>query len=516
VCRGCQERNGYKVREAADGCVALAQVHEQVPDVIVMDVMMPNMDGLECTRALRADPETRDIPIIIVSALSRTEDILAGLQAGADEYISKPIRASELTLRVQSMARLHRERLHLLRSYEARGRQMKALTRLVEFCRAISLCESIDEILRETVATVADVLDCRRVSIMLPDQSALFLRVAHCLGIDDELVRAVCVPVGESISGKVFATGQPIVVNSEDETGSSRGCYEASYFASVPLISAPLDAAGQIVGVLNATETNAGQPFEDRDLEYIELISKVAGTAVHDLRMREARDQASDSIMVALASLAECRDNETGRHVERVTRFCHMLAETIRETEKYRDQIDDAFLHKLERSAPLHDIGKVAISDNILLFPGKLSNEQMAVMRTHAEIGARTIESLIARSPGVSFLEMARDIARHHHERYDGAGYPDGLRGSDIPLAARITAVADVYDALTTRRVYKEACSHETAYEIIVEGSGTAFDPDVVEAFVRRQASFKKLKEALTDTPASPAEAPKVPVLVAG
>jgi putative two-component system response regulator len=522
VCKGCLRRTGYRIREAQDGVDALEKVREHAPDVIIMDVMMPNMDGLECTRALRADAETRDIPIIVVSALSRTEDILAGLQAGADEYISKPIRSSELMLRVQSMARLNRERIDLLRSYEQRGRQMRILTRLVEFCRAIGVCKASEEILQQTVSAVADVMDCRRVSVMLPDAAEESLNIVSSIGLDRDLARTVRVRLGAPIAGEVFASGRPIVVNSTLEAGACGNDYSAPYFASIPLVSAPLDAAGRVVGVLNATEKAGGTPFETRDLEYIELISKVAGTALHDLRMREAHDQASDSIMVGLASLAECRDTDTGKHLDRVTQFCLLLARALRETEQYAEQIEDEFLYNLERAVPLHDIGKVAIPDGILQKPGKLTEDEMKIMRTHAEVGASTIESLMARAPGVCFLEMARDIARHHHERYDGCGYPDGLAGRRIPLAARIAAVADVYDALTTKRVYKEAFSHAKASAIIIEGSGTAFDPDVVEGFIQQEQAIAALAEALADVvphtngPAAPPAQAAQPVLSAG
>lgn len=501
ICKACLLRAGYQVREAADGCEALAQVGEEPPDLVIMDVMMPNMDGLECTRALRANPETRDIPIIIVSALSRTEDILAGLEAGADEYLSKPIRSSELILRVQSMARLQRERVDLLLSYEERGKQMRVLTRLVEFCRAVSHSMNSNAILEQTVAAVSDVTGCQRVSVMLPDEDDRFLRIVSARGVEQELVRSVKVPVGKPIAGQVYVAGRETVVNSENEIDVRSEDYDGSFFASVPLVSAPLDAAGRVVGVLNATEKSNRLPFEARDIEYIELISKVAGTALHDVSMREARDQASDSIMLALAKLAEYRDNDTGKHLDRVTRFCLMLAEELRHHDDYRDEIDEEFLYELERAVPLHDIGKVAVPDEILLFPGKLSDEQMAIMRTHTIAGASTIQALIERTPGVGFLRMATKIARYHHEWWDGTGYPTGLSGRDIPLPARITAVADVYDALTTRRVYKEAFSHETSAAIILEGSGTQFDPDIVDAFRRREKDFADLAESMADPP---------------
>jgi putative two-component system response regulator len=516
ICRGSLEKEGYHVREAVDGHDALTKTEEKHPDVIIMDVMMPNMDGLECTRTLRNNPDTQDIPIIIVSALSRTEDILAGLEAGADEYLSKPFRSSELVLRVQSMARLHRERMDLLLSYEHRGKQMKILSRLVEFCRSVSNSKSPHEILEYTVGAVADVTDCQRVSIMLPDPNEHYLTIVSSIGVDKELTHSVQVPLGEPISGQVYTTGRATVVNNETEAKHRFEDYDAPFFASIPLVSAPLDASGKVVGVLNTTEKRNGAPFETRDLEYIELISKVAGTAIHDLDMQEARNQASDSIMLGLAKLAEYRDNDTGRHLDRVTKFCLMLAETLREKDKFKAKIDDDFLSRLERSVPLHDIGKVAIPDEILLFPGKLNEEQRTIMQMHTIAGANTIQSLMEKAPGVDFLRMAMQIARCHHERFDGNGYPDGLRGEHIPLAARIVSVADVYDALTTKRVYKEAFSHGKSMTIILEGSGSQFDPEIVDAFLQREQDFAELARKLRDDQPVCNEVPKEIAAITG
>jgi putative two-component system response regulator len=143
----------------------------------------------------------------------------------------------------------------------------------------------------------------------------------------------------------------------------------------------------------------------------------------------------------------------------------------------------------------------VAVPDSVLLWPGRLSAEQMEIMRTHSIRGAAAIEWLIETAPGVPFLQMAADVARSHHERYDGAGYPDGLRGNAIPLAARIVAVADVYDALTTSRTYKQAYDHDKAMGIIIEGSGTCFDPDVVDAFVQLEREFAVLVADMADEP---------------
>jgi putative two-component system response regulator len=499
VCRGCLEREGYRVREARDGHEALAKVAEQHPDIILMDVMMPGIDGLECTRRIRANFETRDIPIIMISARTDATDIAAGLEAGADEYLTKPIRTNELILRVRSMARLHRERLDLLRSYEIRGEQTRILQCLLDFSRSVSFAHDLDEILKHTVAITAEVTGSRRVSIMLPDAERRFLLIAKSIGMDEELAGAIKVPVGEAIAGRVFTSQRSVVLNEPGEEKREEHTYDSHFFASVPLISTPLGTSTKTIGVLNATERVSKRPFEPHDLEYINLIANIAGSAIYRTFSRKARDQARDSIMVALAKLAEHRDRDTGKHVDRVTRYCLILAEQLRTTPEFRDQIDDAFMHDLERAAPLHDIGKAAIPDQILLKPGKLTAEEMDIMRSHANVGAETIQSVIERTPGASFLRMAAQIAGTHHEWYDGSSYPRGLRGAEIPLPARIAALADVYDAITTKRVYKEAVAHEKAVGIISGLSETQFDPAVVEAFLKRQKEFAALGAELVD-----------------
>ena len=499
LCRSCLTRAGYAVREAENGHKALADVAQVPPDVILMDVMMPEMDGLECTRQLKGNPDTRDIPVVIVSALTSSEDVRAGLEAGADEYLTKPIRTTELALRVRSMVRLYRERTDLLHSYEVRGEHMRILVSLVDFCRAIGTSRRIEQIMEHSVAAVSDVVRCRRVSIMLPDPERKRLTIAASLGIDEELAGSVQVPIGDGVSGKVFASGRAVVINDEKDAQLGFSAYDSPFFASVPLLAVPLAGAGTVEGVLNVTERCGGLPFEAHELEYIELIGQLAATAMQNISSRVAREQAGDSIMVALAKLAEHRDNDTGLHLDRVTRYCVLLSQELRTQDKYSRQIDDAFMYNLVRAVPLHDIGKVAIPDSILLHPGRLSDEQMAVMRTHSALGAKTIQSLIDRSPGVDFLHMAADIARYHHERFDGKGYPAGLAGEAIPLSARIASLADVYDALTTKRVYKDAFSHDKALTIIAEGSGSQFDPEVVEAFLTHADEFRRLAESMAD-----------------
>lgn len=215
-----------------------------------------------------------------------------------------------------------------------------------------------------------------------------------------------------------------------------------------------------------------------------ELVARVrTGARILSLETR-------DVAIFALAKLAESRDPETGAHLERVRSYCGILARSLQDDPRFEGQIDHEFVRMIYLTSPLHDIGKVGTPDCVLLKPGRLSEREFEVMKMHTVIAGETLDAALRAFPGVTFLQMARDIALTHHERWDGTGYPAGLVGEAIPLAGRIMALADVYDALTSKRVYKGAYPHETARSMIVAESGTHFDPRVVEAFLRCEAKF--------------------------
>jgi putative two-component system response regulator len=212
-----------------------------------------------------------------------------------------------------------------------------------------------------------------------------------------------------------------------------------------------------------------------------------------------------DVAIFALAKLAESRDPETGAHLERVRTYCKIIATELSLVPKFGGRIDDEFVRLIYLTSPLHDIGKVGIPDSVLLKPGRLSDREFEAMKLHAEIGAQTLDAALQEFPGVTFLEMARDIAWAHHERWDGSGYPKGLEGEAIPLSARIAALADVYDALTSKRVYKGAFAHDVAVSMIVSESGKHFDPDIVAAFVRTQGQFLEVRNRFAESSAEAA-----------
>lgn len=206
-----------------------------------------------------------------------------------------------------------------------------------------------------------------------------------------------------------------------------------------------------------------------------------------------------DVTIFALAKLAESRDTDTGAHLERVRHYSRALASYLRFQPGFSDQIDDEFIQLIFLTSPLHDIGKVGIPDAILLKPDRLTPEEFDYMKRHTTIGADTLEAALKAHPEALYLQMARDIALTHHERYDGAGYPLGLSGAHIPVAGRIVALADVYDALTSRRVYKLAYSADTARSLITDQRGKQFDPTIVDAFLALEPEFDSIRRQFAD-----------------
>jgi putative two-component system response regulator len=333
----------YTVKLAPGGVRALniARNFPQ-PDLILLDVVMPEMDGYEVCRQLKADPQTRNIPVIFVTSKTQLADEQQGFAVGAVDYIFKPISPPIVLARV---------RTHLALKH-----------------------------------------------------AASFLRNQN---------------------------------------------------------------------------------------EYLETEIVRRTQEVHDIQ---------DAIILAMTSLAETRDNETGNHLLRTQRYVRAMSQTLSTHPRFADYLNDEIIELLYKSTPLHDIGKVGIPDRILLKPGRLDAAEFDIMKTHTTLGRDAIDRAMHRiGRSVPFLEIAAEIALSHQEKWDGSGYPQGLAGDAIPVSARLMAVGDVYDALISRRVYKAAMPHEQAVEIIAEGRNRHFDPDMVDAFLATHEQFRAIANELAD-----------------
>ena len=489
---------GYEVLLATDGREGVEAARRSLPDIIIMDVSMPGMNGVEATRELKVDPATSEIPVIMLTARSKAEDLVIGLESGADEYITKPFHMGELMARVRTMHRLLTVRRQLSATNERLAHEVtektQRLSLLYRFSRRLNEVESQAEILDHVVEAVQETTSAQRISILLPDEDGQHLYCARAVGLDPALARGLRIRRDAGIVGKVFSTGTTIVANARDEVSGESGRYTTDAFMSAPLISTTLMTGDEVIGVLNATEKADASPFSPEEAECVRSIADMAAVALHNQIRRSRLEDFVKVLLWTVGRLAEFRDEETSDHLERVQRYADLLASALRSNPKYRSVVTDEYIRNLVLSTPLHDIGKVGIPDDILLKAGRLTPQEFEVMKTHVEIGRKTLEFVVGKTGTSPLLRTCIEVVSGHHEKYNGTGYPLGLRGEAIPLAARIVALADAYDAITSRRPYKAPLPHEQAIEIIRAESGEHFDPDIVAAFLSTADEFDRIR----------------------
>ncbi len=423
----------------------LRRVNESWPGTIGL-LMAPGADAAATERAVKEPHVFRCVstPCTASALLSAVDAALSRhVEVEVAEAISEHLQFSKDSM--EGFTAILEDRM---------DRQLAAVEALQRFSMNLHEARSAREIARLAAETTSEILSGRGVQVQL--WQAAF-------GGDD-----VGMGAGREMSSRMHRTS---IATREGEMGE----------ICVDLMGPNGDGLSTIETALVAS------------------IAASASVAVRNEHSRRDLDHAQHATILAMAKLAERRDMSTGQHLERVAGYCRLVAEGMRDLGKCRDVITDAFIEDLVCSSPLHDIGKVGIPDSILLKPGKLTPEEWTVMKTHSEVGGSTIDSVIRDFGAPSYLLMGRDIAWAHHEKWDGSGYPRGLAGLAIPLSARIVAIADVYDALTSLRPYKHIWPHPEAVEWITSRSGDHFDPDVAAAFLSRADDADRIRAELAD-----------------
>ena len=507
---------GFEVIEAADGCTAVRLARERVPDVIIMDIGLPGMDGIAATRVLKADERTASIPVIMLTARSQPADVVRGLEAGAQEYLDKPFDMAELLARVRTVHRLANTRKDLDRRntrLEAEiGAKAQRLQLLYEFMRDLNHAKTRDEILDLVIHCVAEMTGAQRISLFLSDKTGENLRCARAVGIDPAVADQIRITAGEGITGQVLRSGKALAAMTHGRTRQEDRYYGRNAFLSTPLVTTSLETQDGTIGVLNVTNKPDDSPFSREEIECIRSIADATAIAL-DNNTRRTRLQESVRVLLrTVGHLAEYRDEETTLHLERVAKMVRIIANELKRQGPYESIVTDEFIETLVQATPMHDIGKVGIPDDILTKPGKLTDEEFQIMKTHADIGRRVLSEAVDPTYPNPLLQMCIDIAYCHHERYDGAGYPRRIAGEEIPLTARIIALVDAYDAITSRRRYKRANSHDAAVEIIRAEAGRHFDPVLVDAFMRCHPQFNEARARYEE--AAEAPAPTLPLCI--
>ncbi len=349
-----------------------------------------------------------------------------------------------------------------------------------------SLGESLD--MNDVLMKIADItryfLDCDRASIFVWDKRSgkLWTKVAH--GIEDRIE----VESNKGIVGWVFTNQRAVIIN--DPYSDPRFNPEIDRktgYRTKSIICFPLRTySGKVVGVLEGINKNGDGVFTEEDMKFGELISIYAANSIENAMLYDELIRTQNEIVYRLSIAAEYRDETTYFHIVRMSFYAYFIAKEM--------GLDEEWCQKLKLAAPMHDIGKLGVPDRILLKPAKLSDEEFSEMKKHTEYGYE-----ILKGSDIDVLNIAANIALCHHERYDGNGYPRGLKGEEIPLEARIIAVADVFDALTSKRPYKEPFPLEVTLKMIKDESGKHFDPKVVQAFEKALPQIIKVMEKYRD-----------------
>ena len=265
--------------------------------------------------------------------------------------------------------------------------------------------------------------------------------------------------------------------------------FEGSQYTYIIMVTSKTNVHDIVAGIEAGADDFIPKPFVKEEL----MVRIMAGERILGFQTR-------DIVIFSMAKLAESRDPETGNHLERIRHYSKALAEALAQTGEHPEVFDSLFIDNIFRTSPLHDVGKIGTPDYILLKPGRLNDREFEIMKNHCRIGYETLNEALKRYPQAEYLKMSAEIALSHHEKFDGTGYPDGLRGDNIPIAARIVALADVYDALVSKRVYKEAYMHDLAKALILEKNGSHFDPMVVDAFLASEKTFVQIFERFKDS----------------
>ena len=350
---------------------------------------------------------------------------------------------------------------------------------LARFGRRIASETRIDSLLTIIAEEVRHILVADRCSVFLieVEKSELWTKVA--LGVGEKVLR---IPIGQGIAGFVAKTGSAVNIrDAYRDTRFTQDFDRITGYQTKTVLAVPLkDREGKALGVFEVLNKSKGS-FNEEDEGFLRILATIASSAIENAKLYETLRKSHLETIYRMAMVAEYRDQQdTASHLHRISKYTGLVAA---ELGLPLDLVED-----LRYASPLHDIGKVAIPDSILLKPGKLTPDEYEEMKKHPVYGGRMLENAESR-----LLKLARNIALSHHEHWDGTGYPYGLKGEEIPLEARIVSVVDVYDALTTRRVYKGAWSIEDTFRYMGEQSGRLFDPKVIDAFVKCRTLVEEL-----------------------
>ena len=463
------EKEGYRVI-AIDNAVDGLKIFETAGfDAVISDIRMREMNGLELLARIRA--LNGDVPVIMVTGDPSLETAQECVKHGAYDYVTKPVERDALLQTVRRAVEKKRldERLKAYqKELEERVQEQTRIIRaLFQMANELNALETLEDVLRTVIQGVHRHTRSERVIILLRQKKAESLGYAQGLGVEEHRIRGRFIPLGNPILQELFRSQDALRLPDRGDELSTDGIL--ALLGDPPCLGVGLVHRNEPFGVVLAGERSVGGDYTEDEFRILSYIGDSASVAIHNQLVGQRLRESYFQIIGALALSVEAKDPYTRGHSERVRNYAVSLARRL--------GLSEEEILRIGNAAILHDIGKVEVSQAILQKPERLTEGEYEDMKDHSALGEIMVE-------GIPFLKEARPLIRHHHERWDGQGYPDGFRGEEIPLGARIIAVADMYDALTTQRPYRNDTSKERAILQLRKEKETQLDPDLVEEFV--------------------------------
>lgn len=469
---------GFLCEAAAEASTALERIHHGGIDLILTDMHMPGLSGLDLIEEVRRYDDS--IPVILITGYPSLDMAVESMKRGAVDFIPKPFDftlISHLIRKALQERRLRQENQRLQADankaavIEKLNRELNAkleeLTRLYSISEAFTEFMDSNQVFEHILQVASRVTGAQRASVMMLDRARRHLRIRSALDLPESVIRDTRIRIGEGIAGKVVQSGCISRAVRRRGEMENRDLIHGDFQPEGSWLSLPLYIGDQIFGVVNLSQKVGQADFTPHDEQIMQILLEKAGTKLENQALYEGIYANLIDTLNSLVTTIEAKDPYTREHSLRVTDYALRIAEVL--------GVGDEDLEMIDFAGTLHDIGKIGVRDEILTKAGRLTDEEFGAIKQHPQIGERIVEPL-------GLGEIERSIIRNHHERYDGRGYPDGLGGEDIPFLARVVAVADAFDAMTTTRSYRNALSVETAVEELIKNKGTQFDPQVVEA----------------------------------
>ncbi|MDD4856864.1 MAG: response regulator [Candidatus Krumholzibacteria bacterium] len=486
---------GYDIESAADGEQALAAYDSFAPDLVVLDVVLPKKDGFQVCDEIRARDIHRDVPVIMISANSIQDSMLRGLHAGAQDYIKKPFSLKEIHAKIENhLAQAHRkknlcEQNLMLEDQVQRGqadymrinRELKKkvldMRSLFGLSQDLNRLRDPEELIHVFCLTVVGQLGVSSVGLFYAfNEADDYLSYIGGSGVSETVLQSV--RLSREIGLSRFLLGKQDIIKLSDEGCPDDAKREADYMIRFGFdYGYPLVVKSSLLGMVFIGAKVNCQDYASDEIDLFRSICTSAATGLENSRLYMELQSTYLSTIKVLVSTIEAKDACTRGHTDRVAEYAKMIAEAMRLSK--RD------IEIVSFGAALHDIGKLGVYENILNKPGELTEQEWEIVRSHPEVGANIIKNM-------KFLEAACDLVRHHHERLDGKGYPDHLKGNEISLGARIVAVADSFDAMTSDRPYRRAYSLEESI-VQLKKQSEKFDQNVV-SYIEELVAVGKIK----------------------